>query len=95
MPSFIIGSRCRCGAWIQQMSSECQRSLKNPQFIVDGMRSGDIAQGDVGDCWLLSGIAAMSSKPGLIEKICVVTDEQVGIYGFVFCRDGEWSDVIY
>ena len=21
-------------------------------------------------------------------------DEKVGIYGFIFCRDGEWVDVI-
>ncbi|KAF8469910.1 hypothetical protein JB92DRAFT_3056770 [Gautieria morchelliformis] len=67
--------RCRCSAWIQQMSSRCQRFLKIPNsLIVDGMRSGDIAQGDVCDCWFLSSITAMSSKHELIEKICVVVN---------------------
>jgi hypothetical protein len=28
-------------------------------------------KGKIGDCWLLSAIAAVASKPELIEKICV------------------------
>ncbi|KAF8524391.1 hypothetical protein BU17DRAFT_85000 [Hysterangium stoloniferum] len=66
----------------------------NPQFIVDEAESSDIAQGQLGDCWLLSALAMLTSLPGLAEKICVARDEKVGIYGFIFCRDGEWVDVI-
>ena len=37
----------------------------------------------------------MSNKEGLIDRICVARDEQVGVYGFVFHRDGEWfSEII-
>lgn len=37
----------------------------------------------------------MSNKEGLIDRICVERDEQVGVYGFVFHRDGEWfSEII-
>lgn len=37
----------------------------------------------------------MSGKPELIEKLCVARDERVGVYGFVFFRDGEWiSEVV-
>ncbi|KIM82630.1 hypothetical protein PILCRDRAFT_820507 [Piloderma croceum F 1598] len=66
----------------------------NPQFYVDGARYSDIVQGKLGDCWFLSAIAAVGTKPGLVEKLCVARDEKVGVYGFVFCRDGEWHDVI-
>ncbi|KAF8512331.1 hypothetical protein JB92DRAFT_2928993 [Gautieria morchelliformis] len=68
--------------------------FENPQFVIDGVQSSDIEQGRLGDCWFLCAVATLSSMPGLIEKICVARDEKVGIYGFIFCRDGEWADVI-
>jgi hypothetical protein len=30
----------------------------------------------------------MGNKQGLIEKICVARDENVGVYGFIFYRGG-------
>ena len=33
---------------------------------------------------------AISAKKDLVDKICVARDEQVGVYGFVFVRDGEF-----
>ncbi len=33
---------------------------------------------------------AISAKKDLVEKLCVARDELVGVYGFVFYRDGEW-----
>ena len=36
----------------------------------------------------------MSNKKGLIEKVCVARDEAIGVYGFVFHRDGEWFHTI-
>lgn len=52
-------------------------------------------QGRNGDCWLLAALCTLSNKPTLIEKLCVARDEQVGVYGFVFHRDGEWiSEII-
>lgn len=53
-----------------------------------------MVQGDLGDCWLLSGIASVATMPQLVEKFCVARDEKVGVYGFIFQRDGIWCDVI-
>lgn len=47
-------------------------------------------QGFNGDCWFLSAVCAISNKKNLINRICVARDETVGVYGFVFHRDGEW-----
>lgn len=44
---------------------------------------------------MLAALCTLSNKPSLIERVCVARDEQVGVYGFVFHRDGEWiSEII-
>ncbi|KAJ8094825.1 hypothetical protein PM082_010037 [Marasmius tenuissimus] len=68
--------------------------FENPQFFVDGADSNDIVQGAIGDCWFVSALATMSTSEGLVEKFCVARDEQIGVYGFVFFRDGSWVNVI-
>ncbi|KAI1494177.1 hypothetical protein F5X96DRAFT_676631 [Biscogniauxia mediterranea] len=66
-----------------------------PKFYIDGPSANDVRQGRDGDCWLLAALCTLSNKPSLIERVCVARDEQVGVYGFVFHRDGEWiSEII-
>ncbi|KAG8945067.1 hypothetical protein FRC04_001228 [Tulasnella sp. 424] len=67
--------------------------FEKPVFLEGGATAGDISQGYLGDCWFLSAMAVVASA-GLIEKVCVERDEQVGIYGFIFWRDSGWVDVI-
>lgn len=31
---------------------------------------------------------------GHMDKICVARDEECGVYGFVFFRDGEWISTV-
>ncbi|GJC85255.1 calpain-8 [Colletotrichum liriopes] len=67
----------------------------NPQFYIDGPTANDVRQGRDGDCWLMAALCNLSNKPGLIERVCVAHDQDVGVYGFVFHRDGEWfSEII-
>lgn len=61
-----------------------------PQFEVDGFTSSDVVQGSNGDCWFIAAVATICSNPDLINKVCVERDEECGVYGFVFYRDGEW-----
>jgi hypothetical protein len=37
----------------------------------------------------MSALATISNKEGLIQRVCVARDEQVGVYGFVFHRGME------
>ncbi|KAJ6128874.1 hypothetical protein N7471_010091 [Penicillium samsonianum] len=68
--------------------------FENPQFFVNGPTASDVRQGYDGDCWLMAALCTMGNKEELIRKICVARNEEVGIYGFVFHRDGEWQQCI-
>lgn len=62
----------------------------DPKFEIDGFTSSDVVQGANGDCWFIAAVATICSNPELIEKVCVERNEECGVYGFVFYRDGEW-----
>jgi hypothetical protein len=64
--------------------------FEKPEFGIDGFTSSDVVQGANGDCWFIAAVATICSNPDLIERVCVERDEECGVYGFVFYRDGEW-----
>ncbi|KAI6373265.1 hypothetical protein MCOR25_003472 [Pyricularia grisea] len=68
--------------------------FENPQFTINGYEASDIVQGAIGDCWWLAGTATIAHRKDLMERVCVARDEEVGVYGFVFHRDGEWEPVL-
>ncbi|KAL8692680.1 MAG: hypothetical protein Q9218_002353 [Villophora microphyllina] len=64
--------------------------FENPQFHFNTLEANEVRQGRVGDCWFMAAICALGNREDLLHKICVARDEKVGVYGFVFYRDGEW-----
>jgi len=66
----------------------------SPKFYIGGATANDIRQGRDGDCWFMAALCTLGNKPGLIDRVCVARDEEVGVYGFVFHRDGEWRSEI-
>lgn len=44
--------------------------------------------------WFMAALCTLGNKEGLIERICVARDEEIGVYGFVFFRDFEWRSEI-
>ncbi|KAM0277566.1 hypothetical protein ACHAQH_005685 [Verticillium albo-atrum] len=67
--------------------------FENPQFTIDGFSSSDINQGSAGDCWWLAAVATIAHRRDLMDRVCVARDEECGVYGFVFQRDGEWVSI--
>lgn len=67
---------------------------EDPHFDLDGYSSSDIMQGGTGDCWWLSAVATIAHRRDLMDKICVARDEECGVYGFVFYRDGCWISTV-
>jgi hypothetical protein len=63
--------------------------FEKPTFM--GTLSGsDVKQGSLGDCWLMASFSGLANVPDGLKRICVEYDTRIGIYGFVFYRDGEW-----
>ncbi|KAK5119192.1 hypothetical protein LTR85_007806 [Meristemomyces frigidus] len=72
--------------WIKRVED----IFDEPKFFIDGATATDVHQGSGGDCWFLAALMAVSAKKELIESLCVARNENVGVYGFVFYRDGGW-----
>ncbi|KAM0330936.1 hypothetical protein ACHAQA_003893 [Verticillium albo-atrum] len=68
--------------------------FENPQFTINGFSSSDIKQGGAGDCWWLAAVATIAHRRDLMDRVCVARDEECGVYGFVFQRDGEWVSTV-
>ena len=66
-----------------------------PTLIKDGIRPGDMLQGQIGTCFLLGAIGAVASRGSERIRSCFIKyDIEIGIYGVRFCVDGEWEHVI-
>ncbi|KFA77633.1 hypothetical protein S40288_08776, partial [Stachybotrys chartarum IBT 40288] len=63
--------------------------FENPTFMKN-VNGGDVKQGSLGDCWIIGALTAMASTEDSLKRSCVAYDTKIGIYGFVFYRDGEW-----
>ena len=68
--------------------------FERPEFYINGPTAGDVRQGRDGDCFLMAALCGLGNMQGLIDRVCVKHDVQVGVYGFVFHRDGEWQQTI-
>ncbi|KAG5300071.1 calpain-9 [Histoplasma capsulatum G186AR] len=68
--------------------------FEKPEFYVNNATASDVRQGNDGDCWLMAALCTLGNMPGLIDRVCVARNEKVGVYGFVFYRDGEWRHTI-
>ncbi|KAG9292488.1 hypothetical protein G9A89_001561 [Geosiphon pyriformis] len=64
------------------------------KFYADGAHPGEIAAGVLWDIWFVAAVSVCKNIPGLLERICVARDEEVGVYGFIFFKDGEWVSTV-
>ncbi|XP_049448437.1 calpain-2 catalytic subunit-like [Epinephelus fuscoguttatus] len=67
-------------------------------FVVDGTSRFDFKQGDVGNCWFLSSIGALTLRKSLMAQVVPpdqsFKDNYAGIFHLKFWRFGKWVDVV-
>ncbi|XP_075057082.1 calpain-8-like [Mixophyes fleayi] len=95
----IIGSRL--SVEFNTQGIEWKRPLdlcRNPQFIVDDISLFDIEQTQLGDCWVLSAMGALTLNPNLMKDIIPssqkFTTNYAGIFHFRLWHLGEWVDIV-
>jgi hypothetical protein len=70
-----------------------QSDFSEVELFNNSMDPNDIKQGSLGDCWLLSAIACVASRPELLNKIFQHIDTNSGLYVVRFYKDGVLRDV--
>lgn len=82
------------------MTGTTPRNSLAPEFIRDnGANLGELRQGELGDCWVVAALAAISGQPILLERIIPAgqsfrPDWYAGMFAFRFWRFGRWEEVI-
>lgn len=63
--------------------------------LYDDIAPNDILQGNLGDCYFLSSISAISENPHRIERLFLTKNyNKEGMYSIGLCIDGIFTEVI-
>ena len=63
--------------------------------VFDTMDSGDILQGQLGDCYFLAAISSIAEKPERLKRLFLSKKNHGnGIYALAMCINGVWEEVI-
>ncbi|XP_067949603.1 calpain-15-like [Watersipora subatra] len=63
--------------------------------MFDDPKPSDVAQGGIGNCWLVGAISIIADKPHLLRRIFVTQKyNKYGVYGVQLYIDGVWRYVI-
>jgi len=72
-----------------------KKKKKKPVVFKDGIKPGDIVQGQIGTCFLLGALGAIAGHSDeKVQRMFIKYDVDVGVYGMLFNVDGEWTYVL-
>ncbi|CAL4076093.1 unnamed protein product [Meganyctiphanes norvegica] len=70
---------------------------EKPKFLVNGNRFS-VVQGEIGDCWFLSAMSAITLNPGLLKRVLPdnlnFEKDYAGIFYFSIWQGGHWVNVV-
>ncbi|KAK3571582.1 hypothetical protein QTP86_014551, partial [Hemibagrus guttatus] len=79
------------------ISGDC-KMMSDPHLVVGSESRFDFAQGELGNCWFLAAIGAITFQPKIMDQIIPVGQsfrkDYAGIFHFRFWRFGKWVDVV-
>lgn len=69
--------------------------LSGQFWVYRDIKSEDIVQGKLGDCYFLAAISSIAEFPKRIERLFLTKEvDQRSIYVLAMCQDGLWDDVV-
>ncbi|XP_069028560.1 calpain-1 catalytic subunit-like [Embiotoca jacksoni] len=70
----------------------------HPSFILDGVSRFDFNQGQLGNCWFLASLGALTFQNHIFKQVVpleqVFEEDYCGLFHFRFWRFGKWMDVV-
>ncbi|KAI0887153.1 cysteine proteinase [Annulohypoxylon maeteangense] len=85
----LLNSRHSCNKSVPKAVKRVHEIFEKPTFMKN-TAADNVKQGSLGDCWLIASLSALANVEDGLKRMCVEYDTRIGIYGFVFYRDGEW-----
>ncbi|KAK7755351.1 hypothetical protein SLS62_002577 [Diatrype stigma] len=80
----IAGPRLSTSTSVPKAVKRVHEIFEKPTFM-KSLSPNDVKQGALGDCWFISSLSALVNVEEGLKRVI-----EIGIYGFVFYRDGEW-----
>ncbi|KAE9047840.1 hypothetical protein PR002_g820 [Phytophthora rubi] len=81
---------------IYSMTSTDHVFASNATLFADGVSSGDVIQGDLGDCWFLSALSVVATRSDLLEQTFWRRDQHKakGLFVCKFMKNFVWNYVL-
>ncbi|XP_053091640.1 calpain-1 catalytic subunit-like isoform X2 [Pangasianodon hypophthalmus] len=74
------------------------KMVSDPHLVVGDESRFDLAQGELGNCWFLAAIGAITFQPSIMDQIIPAGQsfrrDYAGIFHFRIWRFGKWVDVV-
>ncbi|XP_071950626.1 calpain-5-like [Antedon mediterranea] len=77
---------------------------EDPKLLVEGADSGDVTQGQLGNCWFVAASSSLAQQEEIFEKVIPKIQDQewdkenpdnyCGVFRFRFWRFGAWVEVV-
>uniref|UniRef100_A0A8C8SXC2 Calpain 13 n=1 Tax=Pelusios castaneus TaxID=367368 RepID=A0A8C8SXC2_9SAUR len=97
-PSLLSANKLSHLQWKRPTVSSPGGFQEDPHLIVDGIHRFDIVQGEIGDCWVLSALGALTLRRQFLENVLPKDQgfkhNYAGIFHFRFWHFGDWVDVV-
>ena len=69
--------------------------FKGEVQVYDTVDSGDIIQGQLGDCYFLAAVSSIAEHPQRLERLFLTKkNENNGLFAVALCLNGVWEEVI-
>uniref|UniRef100_A0A8C9BL66 Calpain catalytic domain-containing protein n=1 Tax=Phocoena sinus TaxID=42100 RepID=A0A8C9BL66_PHOSS len=99
--TYSIGLQLLKGRNLSSLSwmrlNDLLKGKSEPHFILEGVSSFDIQQGEAGDCWFLAALGCLTQNPQHLQKILMdqsFSYQYTGIFHFPFWQCGQWVEVV-
>ncbi|XP_076842820.1 calpain-2 catalytic subunit-like [Brachyhypopomus gauderio] len=92
-PGILSAREAASVVWIRPT-----KMINNPQLVIGGESRFDYTQGELGNCWFLAAIGAITFQKDIMDQVVpagqTFTKDYAGIFHFRFWRFGKWVDVV-